>query len=344
MIKITIRQMQYFEALAQTLHFGRAAEAVGVSQPALSAQVAEMELRLGCRLFDRSGKAVRMTEEARAIEARIARILEELRDLESSARRGRIAMEGRFRLGIIPTVAPYLLPRALPELRKRFPALLLELREAVTGALVEETLAGRLDAFVAATPIDSAGIVAEDLFVDRFFLAVPASDPGFVAPPVPPESPALERLMLLEEGHCLREQALAVCGSVKPTAMANYGATSLTTLMQMVAHGLGVTLVPEIAVASGAILNDVRVVPFAEPMPARTICLAWRRNSPRRAECLELAEIFRAMGPVADLDHAGEVQREPDPGDAEDQRAELEERAAQAQAVRGQVHKGVHVA
>ena len=342
MIKITIRQMQYFEALAQTLHFGRAAEAVGVSQPALSAQVAEMEERLGCRLFDRTGKAVRMTDEARAMQPRIARILEELRDLESSARRGRIAMEGRFRLGIIPTVAPYLLPRALPELRKRFPALLLELREAVTGALVEETLAGRLDAFVAATPIDSAGIVAEDLFDDRFFLAVPASDPGFVAPPVPPESPALERLMLLEEGHCLREQALAVCGSVKPTAMANYGATSLTTLMQMVAHGLGVTLVPEIAVTSGAILPDVRVVPFAEPMPARTICLAWRRNSPRRAECLELAEIFRAMGPASD--RAGEVQREPDPGDAEHQRAELEERAARAQAVRGQVYPGVHVA
>lgn len=342
MIKITIRQMQYFEALAQTLHFGRAAEAVGVSQPALSAQVAEMEERLGCRLFDRTGKAVRMTEEARAMQPRIARILEELRDLESSARRGRIAMEGRFRLGIIPTVAPYLLPRALPELRKRFPALLLELREAVTGALVEETLAGRLDAFVAATPIDGAGIVAEELFDDRFFLAVPASDPGFVAPPVPPESPVLERLMLLEEGHCLREQALAVCGSVKPTAMANYGATSLTTLMQMVAHGLGVTLVPEIAVTSGAILPDVRVVPFAEPMPARTICLAWRRNSPRRAECLELAEIFRAMGPASD--RAGEVQGEPDPGEAEDQRAELEERAAQAQAVRGQVYPGVHVA
>ena len=342
MIKITIRQMQYFEALAQTLHFGRAAEAVGVSQPALSAQVAEMEERLGCRLFDRTGKAVRMTDEARAMQPRIARILEELRDLESSARRGRIAMEGRFRLGIIPTVAPYLLPRALPELRKRFPALLLELREAVTGALVEETLAGRLDAFVAATPIESAGIIAEDLFEDRFFLAVPADDPGFAAPPVPPESPALERLMLLEEGHCLREQALAVCGSVKPTAMANYGATSLTTLMQMVAHGLGVTLVPEIAVTSGAILPDVRVVPFAEPMPARTICLAWRRNSPRRAECLELAEILRAIGPGSD--QTGEVQGEPDPGEAEHQRAELEQRAAQAQAVRGQVHEGVHVA
>ncbi len=342
MIKITIRQMQYFEALAQTLHFGRAAEAVGVSQPALSAQVAEMEERLGCRLFDRSGKAVRMTEEARAMLPRIARILEELRDLEASARRGRIAMEGRFRLGIIPTVAPYLLPRALPELRERFPALLLELREAVTGALVEETLAGRIDAFVAATPVDGSGLVAEELFEDRFFLAVPASDPGFVSPPVPPESPALERLMLLEEGHCLREQALAVCGSVKPTAMANYGATSLTTLMQMVAHGLGVTLVPEIAVASGAILPGVRVVPFAEPMPARTICLAWRRNSPRRAECLELAEILRAMAPASD--RAGEMQREPDPGDAEHQRAELEERAAQAQAVRGQVHPGVRIA
>lgn len=333
MISITIRQMQYFEALAEALHFGRAAEAVGVTQPALSAQVAEMEERLGCRLFDRSGKAVRMTDEARAMQPRIARILEELRELETSARRGRIAMEGRFRLGIIPTIAPYLLPQALPELRRRFPALQLELREAVTDHLVEETIAGRLDAFIAATPVEGSGIVAEELFDDRFFLAVPASDPQFAAPPVPPESSVLERLMLLEEGHCLREQALAVCGAVKPTAMANYGATSLTTLMQMVAHGLGVTLVPEMAIASGAILPGVRAVPFAEPMPSRTICLAWRRNSARRAECVELVEILAAMGPAAPLHRAAEMEREPDPGNAKDGSTQAEDRTAKAQPV-----------
>jgi LysR family hydrogen peroxide-inducible transcriptional activator len=295
MIRLTVRQMQYFDALAQTLHFGRAAELAGVSQPALSAQIAEMEERLACKLFDRSGKSVRMTDDARALQPRIERVLDEIREIESVARRGRLAMEGRFRLGIIPTVAPYLLPHVLPELKKRFPALVLELREAVTSSLTEETANGRLDAFIAALPLDYPALVTEELFPDRFLLAVPANDPGFASPPVPPESPALERLMLLEEGHCLREQALAVCGSVKPVAMANYGATSLTTLLHMVAHGLGITLIPEMAARPASAMPDLKIVPFAEPIPSRTICLAWRRNSLRHHECVELAKIIRDL-------------------------------------------------
>ncbi|TGW05248.1 LysR family transcriptional regulator, partial [Mesorhizobium sp. M2D.F.Ca.ET.145.01.1.1] len=192
-----------------TLHFGRAAKLAGVSQPALSSQIAEMEQRLNCRLFERGGRSVRMTDEAITLLPRIERILADIRDVETTARRGRTAMEGRFRLGIIPTVAPYLLPRALPELKKHFPALLLELREAVTTSLVEDTASRKLDAFIAALPLDHPGLITEALFPDRFFLAVPSGDPAFASPPVPPESPALERLMLLEEGHCLREQALA---------------------------------------------------------------------------------------------------------------------------------------
>ena len=124
---------------------------------------------------------------------------------------------------------------------------------------------------------------------------MPADDAGFDSPPVPPESPALERLMLLEEGHCLREQALAVCGKVKPVAMASYGATSLTTLLQMVAHGLGVTLIPEMAMSASGGANNLKVVPFAEPMPSRSVCLAWRRNSARHEECMELARIIRGL-------------------------------------------------
>lgn len=292
MIRLTIRQMLYFEALAETLHFGRAAKSVGVTQPALSAQIAEMEEKLGCRLFLRDSKTVEMTEEARAIQPRIEQVLADIREVETIARRGRLAMEGRFRLGVIPTVAPYLLPVALPQLRQRFPALQLELREAVTATLVEETAGGRLDAFIAAVPLEHPAIVTRELFEDRFFLAVPAADPGFAKPPVPPESPALERLMLLEEGHCLREQALAVCGNVKPVAMANYGATSLTTLLQMVAHGFGITLIPEIAVSAGAEMRELKIVPFAEPVPSRRICLAWRRNSARKAGCEALAEVI----------------------------------------------------
>lgn len=295
MIKLTVRQMEYFDALAQTLHFGRAAALAGVSQPALSSQIAEMEQRLGCRLFERGGKTVRLTSEAQVMQPRIERLLGEMREIERLASQGRGAMEGRFRLGIIPTVAPYLLPRILPEVRKRFPKLQLELREAVTNRLVEETSERRLDAFIAANPLEAPGLASEDLFADRFFLAVPQGDPAFAAPPVPPESPALERLMLLEEGHCLREQALSVCGSVKPVAMASYGATSLTTLLQMVAHGMGVTLVPEMAAEAAGASPDLKIVPFAEPMPERTICLAWRRNGPLQEECRALAKIIREV-------------------------------------------------
>lgn len=295
MIRLTIRQMEYFEALAETLHFGRAAELAGVTQPALSAQIAEMEERLGRRLFERGGRAVQLTEDARALQPRIARVLAEMREIEATARRGRGPMEGRFRLGVIPTVAPYLLPGLLPELRDRFPALGVELREAVTATLIEETVAGRLDGMIAALPLDHAALSAEPLFEDRFFLAVPASDPSFEAPPVPPESPALERLMLLEEGHCMRDQALAVCGSVRPAAMANYGATSLTTLLQMVAHGQGVTLIPEMARAASAAMQDLRIVPFAEPMPSRRLAFAWRRSAGRQDDCRALAAVIRDL-------------------------------------------------
>lgn len=316
MIKLTIRQMEYFQALAETRHFGRAAELAGVSQPALSSQVAEMENRLGCRLFERGGRGVRLTEDARQLQPRVEHILAEMRELEAAARRGRRALEGRFRLGIIPTVAPYLLPAMLPRIRASFPALQLELREAVTDTLVEETVAGRLDGFVAALPIDNGSVATRALFPDRFFLAVPRDDELPVEPPVPPESPLLERLMLLEEGHCMREQALAVCGKVRPAAMANYGATSLTTLLQMVAHGHGVTLIPEMAVGEGR-TAAIRVVPFAEPVPARTICLAWRRNGSRQEECEMLAALIAGTA----SGEPGQVQREPDPHQREQRQA-----------------------
>ncbi|MBX3584710.1 MAG: hydrogen peroxide-inducible genes activator [Rhizobiaceae bacterium] len=294
MIKLTVRQMEYFDALTQTLHFGRAAEMAGVSQPALSAQIAEMEERLGCRLFERGAKAVRPTEEAVRLQPRIERLLGEIREIERTTR-GHTSMEGRFRLGIIPTIAPYLLPRILPVIQERFPKLRLELRETVTSTLIEETSARRLDAFVAAMPIEAPGLNVQELFADRFFLAVHSDDPEFASPPVPPESPALERLMLLEEGYCMREHALAVCGSVKPVTMESFGATSLTTLLQMVTHGMGITLLPEMAADAAGAMRDLKIVPFAEPVPERTICLAWRRNGALQEECQALAAIIREV-------------------------------------------------
>ncbi|MCC5778415.1 hydrogen peroxide-inducible genes activator [Nitratireductor sp. B36] len=290
MIRLTIRQMQYFERLAETLHFGRAATSCGVTQPALSAQISEMEAQLGFKLFERGGGAVRLTAEAQSLLPRVARILAEVRDLEGEARRERKALEGRFRLGVIPTIAPYLLPELLPLLKQRFPLLRLEVREAVTNALAEDTATGRLDAMIAADPIDDNRLAPDILFEDPFYLAVPTGDAARIAPPVAQESMALERLMLLEDGHCMRGQALEICGRVKPVTMETFGATSLTTLLHMVSHGMGVTLIPQMARASANLLPSVSVLPFLDPSPSRSICLVGRKSNPRRNDFAALRE------------------------------------------------------
>ncbi|MBP0438726.1 hydrogen peroxide-inducible genes activator [Tianweitania sediminis] len=294
MIRTSLRQLEYFEALSETLHFGRAATLCGVTQPALSTQVAELEDVLGCRLFNRARRAVSLTEEGRSLLPQARTILDAARAFESTARQ-QPTMQGRFRLGLIPTIAPYLLPPLLPALRQAFPDFQLELREALTPHLTGALLAGEIDAFIAALPIDERQVTALPLFEESFFLAVPAADPDFVAPPVPPDSPALERLMLLEEGHCLREQALSVCTQVKPVAMKRFGATSLFTLMQMVANGMGVTLIPEMAVATAQSIGGLKVVPFAAPAPQRNLALFARRNGIRFQECEMLAEATRRI-------------------------------------------------
>lgn len=302
MIRLTIRQLEYFLALAETLHFGRAAEVVGVTQPALSAQIAELETRLGCRLFERGRGTVALTDEARALLPRIERLIQELHEVETAASTVRAPMTGRVRLGIIPTVAPYLLPAIFSAVGERFPSLHLEVREAVTQVLLEEARTRRLDVILAAGPLNEPMIETAPLFEDRFLLAVPESDAGFIAPPVAPESRELERLILLEEGHCMRDQALAICGTVKPATMASFGATSLTTLMQMVAHGLGLTLVPEIAAETARTLPGLRLVPFAAPAPSRHLVLGWQRRTTRQADYLGLAEAIHALAPQEALD------------------------------------------
>jgi len=293
MIRITLRQMQYFEALAQTLHFGRAAELIGISQPALSAQIAEMERNLGFKLFERGRGVIHLSEGAFAFRERIERILGDVRELELAAMTERKALEGRFRLGIIPTVAPYLLPPFLEQIGREFPGLRIEIREAITAAILEDTRSGKLDAVIAAGPLDTPAFASTALFEDRFLLAVPAADRTKLQIPVRPESLIFERLMLLEEGHCMREDALAVCGSVKPVSMSSFGATSLTTLLHMVGHGLGVTLIPEIAASATAVPPDVAIIPFRDPVPSRTISLAWRRSSDRGRDHLVLADAIR---------------------------------------------------
>jgi LysR family hydrogen peroxide-inducible transcriptional activator len=194
-----------------------------------------------------------------------------------------------LRLGIIPTVAPYLLPLLIPDLRGAYPELTIELREAVTSKLVEDLRLGDLDAIIAALSIDGEGTIAKPLFRDRFLIATSNNDIDVLTSPMTQEDVALERLLLLEEGHCLRDQALAVCSNVKQRQLVNYGATSMATLLQMVGHGMGLTLIPEIAVRTEAGRNNVRIIAFADPEPSREIGLIWRKQSERREDFEALA-------------------------------------------------------
>ncbi|MGN8020115.1 LysR substrate-binding domain-containing protein [Phyllobacterium sp. 22229] len=285
----SVRQMRYFDILATTLHFRKAAELARISQPALSAQIAEMEQRLGTPLFERTRRTVVLTDMGKRLLPRVRGILNGIRSLEELASQRRGILQGRLRLGIIPTIAPYLLPILIPELRAAYPELTIELREAVTSKLVEDLRLGDLDALIAALPIDSDGIAAKPLFRDRFLIATSSNDIDILTSPMTQESVALERLLLLEEGHCLRDQALAVCTSVKQRQLVNYGATSMATLLQMVSHGMGLTLIPEIAVRTEASRNNVRILAFADPEPSREIGLIWRRQSERREDFEALA-------------------------------------------------------
>lgn len=292
----SVRQMRYFDILATTLHFRKATELARISQPALSAQIAEMEQRLGTPLFERTRRTVVLTDMGKRLLPRVRGILNGVRSLEELASQRRGILQGRLRLGIIPTIAPYLLPILIPELREAYPELTIELREAVTSKLVEDLRLGDLDALIAALPIDSDGIVAKPLFRDRFLIATSSNDTDILTSPMTQESVALERLLLLEEGHCLRDQALAVCTSVKQRQLVNYGATSMTTLLQMVSHGMGLTLIPEIAVRTEASRNNVRILAFADPEPSREIGLIWRRQSERRDDFEALAATIVECG------------------------------------------------
>jgi LysR family transcriptional regulator, hydrogen peroxide-inducible genes activator len=285
----SVRQMRYFDILATTLHFRKAAEVARISQPALSAQIAEMETRLGTTLFERTRRSVVLTNMGQRLLPRVQSILDEIRSLEELASEKRGTLRGRLRMGIIPTIAPYLLPILIPDLREQYPDLAIELREAVTSKLVEDLRLGDLDVLIAALPIDGEGTVTMPLFRDRFLIATSSNDMDILSSPLTQENVAIERLLLLEEGHCLRDQALAVCSSVKQRQLVNYGATSLSTLLQMVSHGMGLTLIPEIAVRTEASRNNVRIVSFADPEPAREIGLIWRKQSKRRDDFEALA-------------------------------------------------------
>ena len=287
---ITLRQLRYLTSLARHRHFGRAAEECSVTQPALSMQLKQLELEIGAELVERRPNDVALTDTGVEVAARAERILAATRDLVDFARH-RDVLSGALKLGIIPTLAPYVLPRMLPLLQKRYPALRLEVRETQTKVLLAELIAGELDCAMLALPADGADVETLRLFDDPFLLAVPASSPLPARKRVGAEDVDQRRLILLEEGHCLRDQALAFCGSPNRDAPASLGATSLATVMQMVANDYGVTLVPRVAVDVEVRDDRVKLLRFTDPEPARTIGLAWRRTSPR-------AKDFEALGAV----------------------------------------------
>ena len=288
---VTLRQLRYLEALADTLHFGQAAETCAVTQPALSMQIKELESELQVSLMERRKSGIEMTEQGDEIVRRGRNILASVRDLLDYAKHRERVLTGSLKLGAIPSIAPYLLPEALPELQRRFPDLTLQLRETITDTLIRELVSGDLDLILVALPIEGPEIEKLHLFDDKFVLAARLTK-GKRAKAA--DMLAHERLLLLEEGHCLRDQALSFCRLVTPEARESFGASSLATIVQMVAHGYGITLLPEMAVGIEVRQrSDIRLMHFAAPEPKREIGLAWRKTSPRKADFHAFATLLK---------------------------------------------------
>jgi LysR family transcriptional regulator, hydrogen peroxide-inducible genes activator len=288
---VTLRQLRYLEALADTLHFGQAAETCAITQPALSMQIKELESELQVSLMERRKSGIEMTEQGDEIVRRGRIILASVHDLLDYAKHRERVLTGSLKLGAIPSIAPYLLPEALPELQRRFPDLTLQLRETITDTLIRELVSGDLDLILVALPIDDPEIEKLHLFDDKFVLAARLTK-GKRAKVA--DMLAHERLLLLEEGHCLRDQALSFCRLVTPEARESFGASSLATIVQMVAHGYGITLLPEMAVGIEVRQrSDIRLMHFPAPEPKREIGLAWRKTSPRTADFHAFATLLK---------------------------------------------------
>lgn len=292
---MTLRHMRYFDALATTMHFGRAATMVHISQPALSTQIAELEKTLGMQLVERGNPALRLTEAGQALLPKIRAILVQVKAIEEDHITSAEPLSGRISLGVIPTVAPYIIPKLLPLIRRLYPNLDIELREAVTASLIDELSFGRIDTIIAALPVTNANFEHEILFIDRFLVAVANNDRDVLDGPIEQDGFAPERLLLLEEGHCLRDQALEVCQLPSSRQRTNFGATSLATLLQMVSNGMGMTLIPEIAVEVEAARNAMRILRFSQPEPSRTIGLLWRKSSTMKRDIKALGELIRRV-------------------------------------------------
>ena len=288
---ISFKQLRYFDAVARSSHFGKAAEQCAVTQPALSMQIQELEKVLGVQLFERSRNGAMLTEAGREVATRAAKVLAELRDIVDYARRGG-GVAGPLHLGVIPSIAPYVLPALLPVVRETYPDLELHLRETQTQHLIDELVDGHLDLLLLALPVEHGEVETTKLFTDRFLLAMPKSRRITNRVRATPELLQQDRLLLLEEGHCLRDQALAFCELRRVDNIDTFGASNLSTIVQMVANGLGLTLLPELAVDLEVRRGDITLMRFVDPQPRRTIGLAWRKSSPRKRHFAELGKLI----------------------------------------------------
>ncbi len=290
----TLKQLQYLVALHEHGHFGRAADGCFVSQSTLSASLRDLEALLGVVLVERTKRAVRFTPLGLAVVAKAHRILREAEELSDLVQSSGQPLTGEVRMSVIPTIAPFLLPRMLPRLRRERPALKLFLREEPSAAAMESLHHGRADCVLLALPYPTGEVEKETIEFDAFFVAFPPNDPRDPPDEILPSLIDENRLMLLEDGHCLKDQALAACNRPELRASATMIGTSLHTLVQMVDNGLGLTMLPEMALDAG-ILNGTNVVarPLKSPSANREIVLVWRKNSPRGDEFRLLAEELR---------------------------------------------------
>ncbi|KUP94982.1 hydrogen peroxide-inducible genes activator [Tritonibacter horizontis] len=291
MMNITFKQLRYFEALTRHGHFGRAADDCSISQPALSVQIKELEETLGVVLFERSARQVRLTGFGQEFAERVRDILRAVDELGDLARLAKDRMVGRLRIGVIPTVAPYLLPTLIHQLNAVHSGLDVHIRETLTQKLIAELLEGRLDTAIVALPVSEPGLVETALFEEKFVLVRSATD---ASAPVPsPEGMREMKLLLLEEGHCFRDQAVSFCNFRSPLPRDGLDGSSLSTLVQMVGAGIGVTLIPEMAVPVETRSAPVSLARFQGDEPSRTIGMIWRKTSPLAPRLLEIADVVR---------------------------------------------------
>lgn len=296
---ITMRQLRYLVAVADTLHFGRAAAACNVSQPSLSAQIQQLEAVLGARLIERTRHRVLLTPEGEDAVRRARAVLAQAEDLAQAVRAAGRPLSGSLRLGVIPTVGPYLLPPVLPGLRTAYPDLKLYLREDLTHRLLERLRGGDLDAAVLALPVAEPGLESADLYDEPFLVALPPGHRLAAKGALAETDLADQTLLLLEDGHCFRDQALEVCRLAGARDTDGFAATSLPTLVEMVAGRLGLTLLPALAAPVVAAGGQVEARPFVDPAPSRRIGLVWRRGAARDRDLRRLATYLAGHLPDA---------------------------------------------